>query len=167
MTTAYMNIVAGGFMVDYPNTGRSAEADNMSRIKNEIDESLSGSITFGIKYNRMLRSIIEACRESSKDDWDGYGAKAISWKTCMNAAKFLQMLPSNFPSPEIDVEPNGGFLLEWHNNIKRIFSAIVESDNRITYAGLFGENKTYGTERFENELPKPILENLQRVFSQS
>jgi hypothetical protein len=130
-----------------------------------MEKVLSGSVTFDIRDNNVSRLLLDACIECSDDNWDGYGAKAIQLGACLNAAKFLKMMPTTFPIPEIDVEPNGGVMFEWCNNARKVFSAIIEGDDRITYAGLFGENKTYGTEYFGNELPKPILENVQRLFS--
>jgi len=149
----------------YPSNGYSKEANEMSRIGNEMESVLSKSMTFDIRYDNILISLIHAFSESALDNWDGYGARATTFNSFIDASKFIKMIPPTFPIPEIDTEPNGGILFEWRKGKKRIFSIIIEGDNNITYAGLFGENKTYGTEYFKNEIPKTILENIQRLFS--
>jgi hypothetical protein len=147
-----------------PSNGFSKEAVQITHNWNDLEKILSRSVTFGTKFN-MLNSLFDVCLEASSENWDGYSAKAISQKTCNNAIKFIRMLPVDFPIPKIDAESNGGILVEWHRNVGQIFSAIIEDDSQITYAGIFSGNKTYGVEYFENEIPKPILEGIQRVYS--
>jgi hypothetical protein len=164
MSYARIAIDNESFLTFNPSNGLSKEADQLSHRWNELEKILSNSITFGVRYN-MLNSLNEVCSEASLENWDGYGAKVICQNTCSNAVKFIRMLPVDFPIPKIDAEPSGGILFEWYRGIGQVFSAIVESSSKITYAGLFSGNKTYGVEYFENEIPKQILESIQRVYS--
>lgn len=50
------------------------------------------------------------------ENWDGYGAAAISEQTCDNALRFVSLIaaaPHGLPAPEISPKPNGTISFEW------------------------------------------------------
>ena len=83
----------------------------------------------------------------------------------MNALYFSQLLPVNIPIPEIYVDPDGAVTFEWYVGARQVFSVSMGSNNELLYAGLFGANKTHGTEHLDDGLPETILDNIHRVFS--
>ncbi len=108
-----------------------------------------------------LGEVYEECSEN----WDGYGASAVGLDTYLESRRFLQLIPTTLPFPEITIEPDGEIAFEWYEGPRMILSVSVGSDNALTYAGLFGINKTHGMEYFGDELPATILSNLQRQFA--
>jgi len=114
------------------------------------------------RLSEFLHSIDELYGECSTEGWDGYDALPITEDTCEEAKRFIKSLPINFPMPEIVPEPNGGIGLEWSKGNRLIFVASVSGKNEIVYAGLYGMNKSHGTEYFIDTLPPAIIENLKR-----
>lgn len=50
------------------------------------------------------------------EDWDGYGASAISDMACKNADRFIALMETSIPlipTPEIAPMPNGTVMFEW------------------------------------------------------
>ncbi|MBI1902176.1 MAG: hypothetical protein HYS13_13835 [Planctomycetia bacterium] len=83
-----------------------------------------------------------------------------------NAYVFLtEALPLGFPAPSIGAEPDGDLTLEWHCSPRRTLSVSVSPEGDLDYAGLFGPNRTYGTEVFYGEVPETILRLIRRVYS--
>ena len=114
-----------------------------------------------------LRALWNAIAECSEDDWDGYGAKRIDRKSCEESLRFLDMLPVTIPAPEVAVEPDGMVAFEWYEEPNLVFSVSIETNGTIVYAGLFGNQKTHGTEYFGQTLPQSILDSILRVYSRN
>ena len=104
--------------------------------------------------------------ETFQPDWDGYGAAAIPAEAFEEAWRLLELLPSSIPIPEILPEPDGEIGLEWYRNNRFVFVVSVSGKHRINYAGIFGDNKTHGTEYFGESLPPVLMENLKRLYFQ-
>jgi len=113
----------------------------------------------------MMHALSEALEECSVDNWDGYGAKAISRDSYRNAQLFSMTLPTTMPLPEVSVDPDGEVSFEWYRGPRMVFSLSIGAHNEINYAGLFGRNKVNGKEQFYDEIPKAILDNLDRLLS--
>lgn len=111
-----------------------------------------------------LEALNEVYQECLEDNWDGYGASAVSEKTYLESQRFLQLLPGIFPRPEITVDPDGEIAFDWDKGSREKLSVSVSSDHLLTYAGLYDINKAHGTEYFGEDLPATILSNLQRLF---
>ncbi len=141
--------------------GVSEEAHTLKERIDTVLRSMFQSVTLG----KPLEILKEVYVESSQDNWDGYGASAVGSDTYSESKRFLHLLPTTIPSPEITIEPDGEIAFEWFAGPRRVLSVSVGSDNIMTYAGLFGINKTHGTEYFGDELPATILSNLQRLFA--
>jgi hypothetical protein len=109
-----------------------------------------------------MEPLIEIYRKCSEPDWDGYKAKTVSQDSFKEALKFSQLIPSYVTRPDIMVEPSGEIAFEWYKNKRMIFVIGFNGKNMISYAGIFGSNKTHGTEYFSDTIPSVILENLRR-----
>jgi hypothetical protein len=125
----------------------------------------SVSMTLGRPLEDAIELLTETFRECSISDWDGYGASPITTDAFAEARKFIELLPSSIKIPEILAEPTGEIAMEWRKENRRIFIISLGGRQRITYAGIFGSNKTHGTEYFEDTLPIGILNNIRRVYS--
>jgi hypothetical protein len=119
-----------------------------------------------------LRGLVEAAveeleaarREASTENWDAYGARPVDERSYYAAIQFLTALPTTTPRPSVSIDPDGEVEVGWNISPRRVFTVSVGPTGRLAYAGLYGRNKTYGTEWLGAELPRPIIENLARVF---
>jgi hypothetical protein len=145
-----------------PDVGVSSAAGYLKDKDSEFQKNISGEANW---YMPIWDDILEAIHEYSTNDWDGYGARAITSDSVNDALRFAKALPIAIPAPEISVDANGELIFEWYKEPKKVFSIIIEGKNRLIYAGLFGINKTNGTEYFSEELPETILYNIQRLLS--
>lgn len=125
---------------------------------------ITGSVPFRRPLEAALESLLEVYEESSKADWDGYGASPVTEDAFYEARKLIQLLPSSVPMPEISAEPTGEIGLEWYRGKRFTFVVSLSGKNILTYAGIFGSNKTHGTEYFGESLPSIIVENLRRLY---
>jgi len=145
--------------------GVSDSANALQGQSEELQRHFAQSITFGEHLCEMLENLLKAKEEYSVDNWDGYGAKAIDEFSYEKAVRFALSLPSIIPTPEIHVDPDGEVRFEWYEGPRRVFSVSIANNYELSYAGLFGANKTYGIEQFHDDIPDAILDNIERVFS--
>ncbi|MBS4059469.1 MAG: hypothetical protein KG029_03640 [Bacteroidetes bacterium] len=123
------------------------------------------TITIGRPVEEATESLLEFYKDCSQPNWDGYGANPVSKDSISEALDFIQLLPSSFPIPQILAEPSGEIGLEWYKDKKMIFAISFNGKGMITYAGIFGSNKTHGTEYFSDSIPSKIIENLRRLYT--
>jgi len=145
-----------------------SESANFVRqqLKEVAATILNENVTFGSPFKKTLEELNQVLEECQNEDWDGYGAKSVNFNSYMEATKLLQNFPINIPLPEVAIDPDGEIALEWSAGRDKLFSVSIGAMKSVTYAGIFGINKVRGTESFNNELPKTILEHIQRVFSE-
>lgn len=125
---------------------------------------ITESVTIGRPLEAAIESLLEVYEESSKADWDGYGASPVTEDAFHEARKLIQLLPSSVPVPEILAEPTGEIGLEWYRGRHLTFVVSCGGGNILTYAGIFGINKIHGTEYFGGSLPSIIVQNLRRLY---
>jgi hypothetical protein len=104
-----------------------------------------------------------ACAEAATDNWDGYGARAVTYGVKLRAQEFLDALPG-VPLPTIAADPDGEVGFEWYVGPRQVFSVSIGKGYDVAYAGIFGANTTHGTEYFMDELPAAVMENLRRLY---
>jgi hypothetical protein len=107
----------------------------------------------------QLQALID---EASRDDWDAYGASAVSGLVYQRAMEFARALPSEVTVPEITPEPDGEIAFEWIAGPRWVLSVSVGAHSSLSYAALFGANKVHGKERFIDNLPTAIAQVLAR-----
>lgn len=115
--------------------------------------------------HESLQELSNLLEECATENWDGYGALPIDLNSFNEAERFVRALPRTVPEPEVAVDPDGEISLEWYLKPRKVFSVSIGKRNEITYAGLYGPNKTYGREYFDSEIPKAVFDNLDRLFS--
>lgn len=117
--------------------------------------------------DRLRTTLKKVFEETSKDNWDGYGATGVSRQVYRNALSFLELLPAEYRQLEVAADPDGALSFEWYIGPRQVFSASIDEGRKLHYAGLFGDNKTYGTETVGDAFPSAIAYNLERLFSGS
>jgi hypothetical protein len=146
------------------NTGSSDVSMRLQEIIENTFRDLRNSVTWS-RTCEPLGELRETFAECAENDWDGYGAKAITAATYDEAIRFLNSLPSDIALPDIVPEPSGEIGFEWNNGANKILAVSVSGTNVITYAGILGKgNKAHGTEIFNDSTPANILENIRRIY---
>jgi hypothetical protein len=148
------------------NTGMSEDAGQLGALFETIHKHIRKTVTLGEPIRNAYIALQEAFAEGSVENWDSYGAKAVTQQTYEQARKFLESLPPTVPMPEISLEPDGEVAFDWFREPSRVFSVSIGEKGELTYAGVFGKNKTHGVEIFQDDLPKVIMDNLSRLYSQ-
>ena len=135
--------------------------ETLEKTTEEDSQRDHRSVIFGQRY----WALAEAYQEALEDNWDGYGAMAANIEAYKPASFFLDLLPSSAPHPEIAIDPDGEVSFDWHFGPRANFSVSINSTGQLSYAGLYGQNSSYGTESITNRLPRAILDNLARLYS--
>ncbi|MDM7994718.1 MAG: hypothetical protein QUT30_03420 [Acidobacteriota bacterium] len=155
------------FLGSHTDRGVSTEAkeikDRIEVVRGEILKSFS----LGESYRDSLSSLCEIAGQAAASNWDGYGAMPVNSLSIHQALRLLRTLPTTLPKPELSVDPDGEISFEWHFEPRRVFSISIGPHGELSYAGLFGRSDAHGTEYFGDEIPKPIVDNLNRLFSRS
>jgi hypothetical protein len=145
--------------------GVSEDADETRNGVDEIWGKLYEEVATENHRREVLEDLDDSREEYSSENWDGYGAKPINAMSYYYAHRFLESLSPSLPSPEVGVDPDGEVSFEWYRKPRQVFSISVAPNGDLNYAGLFGRNKVHGTESFDDETPKVILDNLRRLFT--
>jgi hypothetical protein len=154
-----------GFLGAHTDRGVSIEAKEIrKRIENVLEELLK-SQSLGESYKDALSALYEIADQAAVPNWDGYGAVQANSLAMQQAFRLLRILPSTFRNPELSVDPDGEISFEWYLEPRRVFSISIGPHGELSYAGLFGRSDAHGTEYFGDELPKPIVDNLNRLYS--
>ncbi|KKM06901.1 hypothetical protein LCGC14_1739320 [marine sediment metagenome] len=143
--------------------GVSDDAQALNLFVEKMLEDCSQSVIIGA--NESLQELYNLWEECVSENWDGYGAQPVDPNSFNEAERFIRALPTTVRKPEVAVDPDGEISLEWYLEARKVFSVSIGKRNEITYAGLYGLNKTYGREYFDDEIPKAIFDNLDRLFS--
>jgi hypothetical protein len=143
--------------------GVSEDVQALNLFVEEMFEDCSQSVI--INANESLQELYNLLEECSTENWDGYGARPVDPDSFNEAERFIRALPTTVSEPEVAVDPDGEISLEWYFEPRKVFSVSIGKRNEIKYAGLYGLNKTYGREYFDDEIPKAIFDNIDRLFS--
>ena len=143
--------------------GVSDDVQALNLFVEKMFEDCSQSVI--INANESLQELYNLLGECSTENWDGYGAQPVDPDSFNEAERFIRALPTTVSEPEVAVDPDGEISLEWYFEPRKVFSVSIGKRNEIKYAGLYGLNKTYGREFFDDEIPKAIFDNIERLFS--
>ncbi len=148
------------------NVGMSDDAEHLTEQFEAIHKHMRKTVTVGEPLRNVYLALQETYEEGLAENWDAYGAKAISPRVYSQAVKFLALLPPVVPMPDISLDPDGEIAFDWLREPRRGFSISVGEKGELSYAGIFGRNRTHGTEIFQNDIPKIIMENLSRLYTE-
>ena len=81
------------------------------------------------------------------------------------AAKFVELLGSWVPRPEVGVDPDGHVFLEWQSSARWVFTVSVSPEGMAYYSGLFGTSRNHGVDEITHVLPPSIRANLARFVA--
>jgi hypothetical protein len=114
-----------------------------------------------------MEAVLDAAQNAAEENWNGEGGLPVSGATVEQAFRFIKLLPSTAPTPDVSADADGEVSFDWDRGARRVFSVSVGPDGTLTYAGLFGHSRTHGTEFLVEPLPQSIRLNLRRVLTES
>ena len=74
-------------------------------------------------------------------------------------------MPAAFPLPTVGADADGAITLEWYCEPRHTFSLSVGMDGILHYAGLAGEDRSWGTTRFGASIPSWMLQLIDEIVS--
>ncbi len=110
-----------------------------------------------------IRRLDAACREAAVENWDGEGGRPVQPGALAHAMAFVRSLPDSARQPDVSIDPDGEMALSWHDG-EDVVSVSISGTGRLSYAGLFGESDSYGTEWMGAEAPREIALCLDRLL---
>ena len=149
-----------------PSRGIGPDASTVTRLIEHVRGHLWEALSVRQVAESASAELAAVAKDAVVPNWDGYGARAIDPRAYQEAERFLTALPTTTPVPEISVDPDGEVAISWNLDPTWVFSVSIGRAGRLSYAGLFGTSKAYGTEWFLNEIPEAILDNITRVLTQ-
>lgn len=111
----------------------------------------------------LLDRVFDACQSASEPGWDGYDALPVTSASYEQARRLVETLPAAFLNAEVGIDPDGEVALEWRAGPRWIFSVSIGTAGVLSYAGIFGVNRTHGTERSLETIPGPVADALGRI----
>lgn len=131
-------------------------------VRDKLREAID--IDRSIAFGGSFWDLRAACSEAIRPNWDGYGAVPVSQATYRRAKAFLEALPLTLSSPEIAIDPDGEVSFRWQATPEDVLSVSVSDKSRVSYAALFGNEDTYGTAFFDDEIPSAVSAALARIL---
>jgi hypothetical protein len=121
------------------------------------------SVAVGEPKREIQSLLTQLATAASSENWDGMGSAPVEHSTYSYALELLRMLPTTLPHPDVSLDSDGEISFEWDRGPRNVFSVSVGRDGTLTYAGLFGSKKMYGTELLDEVLPYPVALGIHRV----
>lgn len=110
----------------------------------------------------VVKAMWHVLRTNSKPGWDGYGALPASPGSHHSACRFIQQLPHDLIDPEVGMDPDGEFSLDWFGtNRDHVLSISFGADERVSFAFRNGFERRRGTAVLRDQVPAELLTYLQ------
>lgn len=116
-----------------------------------------------VAYNAALSQLNEIYDDCFNANWDGHGAKPVTYATYRKSVEFLEALPNRLPQPVFIPDPDGELSLEWRDQRGQMLSVSLSSNGRLTVLYLPERMRTTLLWT-KPELPKPLLKMIE-LFS--
>lgn len=142
------------------NTATSGESDIIYNLYEKAIKSLRETevITKDSEHIENAKTELnEVFTEASVENWNGEGAKAVSYDTYQKACEFINYLPEILPEAEISADPDGEISIEWYGKGNRVFSVSINDMGKLSFAALYGKKSLHGVDFFNCEVPDSLL----------
>ncbi|MCK4304151.1 MAG: hypothetical protein KAY24_07920 [Candidatus Eisenbacteria sp.] len=147
----------------YTSFGQSDEAKQLQHQVMWRVIRLQDPVEYVEPYRRVHREMEEMFLECLEHNWDGYGAKGVSFQSYEQAQRFIMALPMQWLDLEVGVDPDGEFSFDWFGARGAVLTISVGSNGQLTYAGRFGLARAHGLEFLSEDIPKEVLRCLSRL----
>lgn len=146
-------------------SGVSDAAEIICKLIGATTAHLVTSATGQTRIADPVASLYDLYEQCAQANWDGEGAKGISYDAVEEAEQLIYLLPSYVPIPEFVPEPTGAIALEWYQGRDRVYLLSVDGTNSLQFAALLGRgNELHGRVNFQDGLPAMILDHLKVFF---
>ena len=140
--------------------GLPATSVGFSQEANILAKCLRESVEH---YLRPRLSLLVPEIESLGDQSRDANARA-DFETVQAAIQFAYCLPRFTPLPEVSVDPDGEISFDWLSGNGEMFSVSINKQNRLAYAGWFGEkSRVHGIEQLAEKCPPEIISGIQKA----
>ena len=131
-------------------------SDAAATIKVKLKESVNHFL------EPRLRLLIPEIQEAVSEE----DSARVQDDTIRAAKDFARTLPRFGPLPEISVDPDGEISFDWiEPSGEKMVSVSVNGQNRLAYAGWFGEkSRVHGIEQLGESCPQEILLGIQKAI---
>lgn len=144
--------------LDLEVTGRIGSS--LRRDQNEWGHSFSHTLDRPDAKRAMLEIKEKIARNAAFDP----DIVDIASQSLMHAKRFIDLLPPNWPTPEIGLDPDGEVSFEWYKTPDKLLAISVSREGDLHFAGRFGVvEKDYGTKHLNEAIPLEILAHLRKV----
>lgn len=98
-----------------------------------------------------LRAKLRLLPQEYGEDWDGYGAKAVSRKSIAAASRFAGLVPEDALAGDVCVDTEGEVYFEWRTAPSKYCSITFAEDGCFLCLVKNGRNKTLATTNVRSE----------------
>ncbi len=163
-----MNLVAANNFTSFtslPSSGAKSSEGNIvyERIMDYV-EKYNQSIAISGNKRVTNDELCDVYLECKNPNWDGYNAIPVSIEICKAALKFTQALPIDIPAPEVSAEADGEISFEWYQGTKKIFSVSIGANNRLSFAGIDGDEEWYGVSTFIDQISPKVISGIFSII---
>ena len=148
-------------------SGQSIGSQALGNILDRAIYHISQPAFSGTRINEIWNNLDDIQLECAKINWDGYGAVPVSGDAIAEAKVLLKGFPLEYGIPDIVAEPSGSIGLAWSKGKDAALVLSLNGKEGLTYAGIIGEKKKYGVEKFTGKIPAFIEEEFLPHFSES
>lgn len=163
MTTAVLTGRLNGLMAWPRSTAQSEPARRLSDLIDETRRHLLSSLSVRRHVETALTELDEVREEASQAHWDGYGAKPVRTETYLCARRFLELLPTTLPAPEVSADADGDIALDWMFGDRRALTVRIDAVGRCTFAWMRGQRRCRGIDWLDDGVPSLIVDALSRL----
>jgi hypothetical protein len=146
-----------GLIAPARSTAQSDPAKDIEKILEKVREHLLQSYALSTPAEHLITELIEVFAETSREGWDGYGARPLNPLSFEFAIRFLNALPATVPFPELGADIDGEVVLDWIFGARKALTISIDATGRCTYAWMLGQSTSRGTVWMDNEIPAQIV----------
>ena len=142
-------------------TLRDWETTGVSEYAREVEKSVLRSVDHYLepRLDNLLPEI-ENLQSSLDED-----SIQVDDATILAAKRFAYSLPRLGAFPEVSADPDGEIAFDWVGRTGEMFSVSVNKQNRLAYAGWFGEkSRIHGIENLDEGCPQQIIQGIEKVL---
>ncbi len=163
LVAAYPEQVSGNPF--WTSVGQSQTAVKLASRASTIFAGRFNTGTYVVQGQPTYDRLLELQNEYAADNWGGEGEIAVSITSLEDAEEFLEVLPTKFRSPDVNVEPSGYVTFEWYFGPFRSMIVAFRGGGSLGYSVLLGRNRTaFGNEQFyHGQIPLALFRHLFEV----
>lgn len=145
-----------------------APASTPSVIESRVEKNFpTPSPSSYLDRSDVLQELEDLLLESYEDDWDGYDASRASYHAYQYAASFINALPTWVSNPEVDLLPDGSFMIQWNPKPRKTLCLAIAGNGVLDSALLLGRTHRISTETFTGSVPSNIIASIKDVVGYS